>query len=318
MTNLKEEKPGRIRIGSRGSQLALWQANWVKNQIEKRHPGVEVEIIKIKTSGDVILDVPLAQVGGKGLFVKEIEEALLDNRIDLAVHSMKDVPVVFPDGLEVGIITEREDIRDAFISADGKKIDELPRGAVIGTSSLRRKSQLLHYRPDLEIVSIRGNVGTRLRKIEELNLAGTILAAAGLMRLGFGEKITELLPVSLSLPAIGQGALGIETRIGDNPIRDLISHLDDHDSNLSVRAERAFLKRLEGGCQVPIAAYGTRENGSIRLDGMVASINGERLIRKSVTGPEEDPEAIGSSLAEDLLSMGAGEILSEIYGSPLN
>ncbi len=307
----------KVRLGTRGSQLALWQANWVKGEIERRHPAVEVELIRIKTSGDMILDVPLAQVGGKGLFVKEIEEALLDGRIDLAVHSMKDVPVLFPEGLGVRIITAREDLRDAFISADGRKLGELPRGARVGTSSLRRKAQLLHSRPDLEIISIRGNVETRMRKIKDLSLAGVILAAAGLKRLGFAERITEYLPVDLSLPAIGQGALGLETRLADRETEELAAHLDDPRTNLAVSAERAFLKRLEGGCQVPIAAHGAVEGAGIRLEGMVASVDGRRLIRRVRVGPVSDPSSLGVALAEELLSLGAGEILAEVYGSPL-
>lgn len=306
-----------VRVGTRGSQLALWQANWVKAEIERAHPGVTAELVRIKTSGDMILDVPLAQVGGKGLFVKEIEEALLDGRVDLAVHSMKDVPVVFPPGLHLPIITAREDIRDAFVSADGAKLADLPRGAKIGTSSLRRKAQLLHWRPDFEIISIRGNVQTRLRKVQELSLAGTILAAAGLLRLGYGERITEYLPLDLSLPAIGQGALGIETRVGDQAIHALVAHLNDPDANCGVSAERAFLRRLEGGCQVPIAARGACEGGTVSLEGMVASVDGKRLVRRKASGPAADSERLGVALAEELLSLGAREILSEVYGTRL-
>jgi hydroxymethylbilane synthase len=307
----------KVKLGSRASQLALWQANWVKAEVEKRHPDVEVEIVRIKTSGDMILDVPLAQVGGKGLFVKEIEEALLDGRVDLAVHSMKDVPVIFPEGLGLTVITAREDLRDAFISGDGTKLADLPKGAVIGTSSLRRKAQLLAFRPDFEIVSIRGNVETRLRKVAEIPLAGTILAAAGLIRLGYGDRITEFLPVELSLPAIGQGALGIEIRLADRDTAALVEHLNSPADSAAVRAERGFLRRLEGGCQVPIAAHGRCVDGIVSLAGLVASIDGRRLVRKSMSGPADDPESLGIRLAEELLGMGAREILSEVYGSEL-
>ncbi len=304
-----------VKVATRKSQLALWQAEWVKAEIERKHPGVTVELVRIMTSGDKILDVPLAQVGGKGLFVKEIEEALLDGRADLAVHSLKDVPVVFPAGLVLKVITEREDLRDAFVSADGTKLAALPTGARIGTSSLRRKAQLLHWRPDLEIVSIRGNVQTRLRKVKELGLAGVILAAAGLKRLGYGDRITEMLPVELSLPAIGQGALGIETREGDTAIDAIVAHLDHPATHLTVAAERAFLRRLEGGCQVPIAAHGTIDGGRVRLEGMVASVDGTRLIRSALVG--DDPDDVGVRLAEELLDLGAREILSQVYGTEL-
>ncbi len=304
-----------VKVATRKSQLALWQAEWVKAEIERKHPRVTVELVRIITSGDKILDVPLAQVGGKGLFVKEIEEALLDGRADLAVHSLKDVPVVFPTGLVLKVITEREDLRDAFVSADGTKLAALAHGARIGTSSLRRKAQLLHWRPDLEIVSIRGNVQTRLRKVNELGLAGVILAAAGLKRLGYGDRITETLPVKLSLPAIGQGALGIETREGDAAIDAIVAHLDHPATHRTVAAERAFLRRLEGGCQVPIAAHGTINGGRVRLEGMVASVDGTRLIRSALVG--DDPDALGVRLAEELLDRGAREILSQVYGTEL-
>jgi hydroxymethylbilane synthase len=306
-----------VRIGTRGSELALWQANWVKAQIELAHPGVTAELVRIKTSGDMILDVPLAQVGGKGLFVKELEEALLDHRVDLAVHSMKDVPVLFPPGLYLPVITAREDIRDAFVSADGTRLADLPRGAKIGTSSLRRKSQLLHWRPDFEIISIRGNVQTRLRKIRELSLAGTILAAAGLHRLGYADKITEYLPEELSLSAIGQGALGIEIRVGDERTLKLVAHLDDPRTHEGVGAERSLLRRLEGGCQVPIAARGVSDGTTVRLEGLVASTDGTRLVRRGASAPAADGERLGVSVAEELLSLGAREILSEVYGTKL-
>jgi hydroxymethylbilane synthase len=308
---------GTVRIGTRRSQLALWQANWVKGEIEGRFPDVRAELVLIQTTGDKILDVPLAQVGGKGLFVKELEEALLDGRADLAVHSMKDVPVVFPPGLHLPVITAREDIRDAFCSADGTRLLDLPRGARIGTSSLRRRAQILHRRPDLEIVSVRGNVETRLRKIAELPLHGVILAAAGLKRLGFADRITEILPFDLSLPAIGQGALGIEARVGDEATLALVAHLDDPSAHAGVAAERAFLRRLEGGCQVPIAAFGTESEGTVCLQGLVASVDGRRVVKSRARGPASEAERLGVILAEELLASGAREILSEVYGTSL-
>jgi hydroxymethylbilane synthase len=304
-----------LRVGTRSSQLALWQANWVKDQVEGRFGNVQVKLIRIKTSGDKIRDVPLAMVGGKGLFVKEIEEALLDRRIDLAVHSMKDVPTDLPAGLQVKIITSREDVRDAFLSGDGRNLQELSEKSVIGTASLRRQAQLLHFRQDLVFEPIRGNVGTRIRKLRESRLDGIVLAVAGLKRLGFSERVTENIPVALLLPAIGQGALGIETRMDDAEVEGLVTHLDDPSSRMAVTAERAFLKRLEGGCQVPIAALGRVEDDMLHLEGMVSSLDGQRLLRKARKGPLEDPHSLGDGLAEDLLSMGAGEILSEVYGA---
>ncbi len=308
----------KIKLGSRGSQLALWQANWGKSELEKRYKNLEVEIIKIKTTGDKILDVPLAKVGGKGLFVKEIEEALLEKRIDLAVHSMKDVPTDFPNGLHLAAITEREDPRDAFIISQklkvkSQKFKDLAYGASIGTSSLRRSSQLLNVRPDLKIEQLRGNLNTRLRKLNEGHFDAIILAAAGLKRLGWSERITEYLSPEISLPAIGQGALGIETRIDDKEINELTAFFDHPATSISVRAERALLKKLEGGCQVPIAAYGEVKNNQLKLIGLVASIDGKRIIKDSITGQIDRAEAIGIELAERLLSMGAWDILKEVY-----
>lgn len=308
----------KIRLGSRGSQLALWQANWVKSQLEKRYKNLEVEIIKIKTTGDKILDVPLAKVGGKGLFVKEIEEALLRKEIDMAVHSMKDVPTDFPNGLHLAAITEREDPRDAFIisqkpKAKSQKFKDLSYGATIGTSSLRRSSQLLNLRPDLKIVQLRGNLNTRLKKLDDGGFDAIILAAAGVKRLGWSERITEYLSPEVSLPAIGQGALGIETRTDDKEINELAAFFDHPATSISVRAERAFLKKLEGGCQVPIAAYGEVKSTQLKLIGLVASIDGKKIIKDSITGHIDRTEAIGIALAERLLSMGAWDILKEVY-----
>ena len=303
-----------LRIGTRASQLALWQANWVKSELEKRYPDLEVTLTKIKTQGDKILDVPLAMVGGKGLFVKEIEEAMLRDEIDIAVHSMKDVPTIFPKGLALRCITEREDCRDIVILRPGFKTwKELPQGARIGTSALRRKAQLLHLRPDLQMVDIRGNVETRIRKLTEDNLDAVILAAAGMHRLGFSAQIGEYLPVYVSIPAIGQGALGIESRIDDISTNRLIDFFNHPETDWAVRAERAFLKRLEGGCQVPIACHGTVDGETLSLTGFVSDCEGVRCLKKTSTGSVHDAEKIGTSLGDDLLILGAGKILNEVY-----
>jgi hydroxymethylbilane synthase len=307
-----------LRIGSRGSQLALEQAGWVKTRLEERFKGLVVSLTKIKTTGDMILDVPLAQVGGKGLFVKEIEEALLRQDIDLAVHSMKDVPTFLPSGLHLGAITEREDPRDVFISKDGCPLKELRQKARIGTSSLRRQAQLLHLRPDLVVVQLRGNLDTRIRKLSQEGLDGIILAAAGLKRMGWLDRITEYLPFEVSLPAVGQGALGMECRVADRATNQKLEFLNHQVTRCCVLAERAFLKRLEGGCQIPIAAHGWLENRSIRLDGLVSSVDGRRLIRDCVEGPIEKAEELGIRLAERLISNGAEAILNEIYSKTGN
>lgn len=304
--------PKQLRIGTRASQLALWQANWVKSELEKRYPGMAVELVKIKTIGDKILDVPLAQVGGKGLFVKEIEEAMLRGEIDIAVHSMKDVPTEFPEGLGLYCITEREDPRDAVISRNVKFAD-LPKGARIGTSALRRQAQLLKVRPDLEMVIIRGNVETRIRKLNEENLDAVILAAAGLKRLGFTDQVSEYLSAELSIPAIGQGALGIECRLDDEQIKETIAFFNHPDTAHAVRAERALLWRCEGGCQVPIAAHGTVNGSELRLVGFIAAVDGSRSVRGEISGPTTDCEKLGIALAEKLLKDGGHEILSEVY-----
>ena len=301
-----------LRIGTRASQLALWQANWVKSELEKKYPDMEVTLTKIKTIGDKILDVPLAQVGGKGLFVKEIEEAMLRGEIDIAVHSMKDVPTEFPEGLGLHCITEREDPRDAVISRNVKFAD-LPQGARIGTSALRRQAQLLKVRPDLEMVIIRGNVETRIRKLEDDNLDAVILAAAGLKRLGFTEKVGEYLDVDLSIPAIGQGALGIECRLADPVVTKIIDFFNHPATAYAVRAERALLKRCEGGCQVPIAAHGTVTDSSLRLVGFIAAVDGSRSVRGEISGPVEQCEQLGIQLADKLLADGGKAILEEVY-----
>lgn len=304
--------PKQLRVGTRASQLALWQANWVKSELEKKYPGMEVTLTKIKTIGDKILDVPLAQVGGKGLFVKEIEEAMLRGEIDIAVHSMKDVPTDFPEGLGLYCITEREDPRDAVISRNVKFAD-LPQGARIGTSALRRQAQLLKLRPDLEMCIIRGNVETRIRKLDDDKLDAVILAAAGLKRLGFTEKVAEYLDVDLSIPAIGQGALGIECRLADPVITETISFFNHPATAYAVRAERALLKRCEGGCQVPIAAHGTVDGNFLHLVGFIAAVDGSRSVRGEISGPVEQSEQLGIQLADQLLADGGKAILEEVY-----
>lgn len=301
-----------IRLGSRGSKLALWQAEHIRFEIERK-TGRKVEIVRIRTTGDMILDVPLARVGGKGLFVKEIEEALLSGNIDLAVHSMKDVPTDLPDGLAIVAITQREDPRDAFLSVKYRKFEELPRGAKLGTSSLRRQTQLLGLRPDLSVETLRGNLDTRIRRMEEGRFDAIILAAAGLRRLGWEAKISEYIPQDMSLPAIGQGALGIEVRSDDAQTREAVSFLNHRDTAFAVRAERGFLKRLEGGCQVPIASYGQTEGDGIFLQGMVGRPDGSEIIRGSARGSVSDPECLGARLAGDLLARGAKTILDELY-----
>ncbi|OGP75807.1 MAG: hydroxymethylbilane synthase [Deltaproteobacteria bacterium RBG_16_49_23] len=302
-----------LRIGTRGSQLALFQANWVKEKLEQAHPRIRITLVKIKTTGDKIQDAPLAKIGGKGLFVKEIEEALLSKRVDLAVHSIKDVPTEFPESLHLSVITKREDPRDAFISREGIPLKDLPAGARIGTSSLRRQAQLLHFRGDLQLIPLRGNLDTRLKKLKTLGLDGIVLACAGLKRLGLDENITEILPIEISLPAIGQGALGIETGKGDEEVEEKIRFLNDPESSIAVSAERAFLKKLEGGCQVPIAAFGRIEGSLLKVDGLVGTTDGKRLIRHHLEGPIEKAESLGIELADILLSRGAKEILDEVY-----
>ncbi|MCD6269407.1 MAG: hydroxymethylbilane synthase [Deltaproteobacteria bacterium] len=303
-----------ITIGTRGSALALWQANWVKSELEREYPGIVVTLRVIKTKGDKILDVPLAKVGGKGLFVKEIEDALLAGEIDLAVHSMKDVPTELPEGLQVAINPPREDPRDAFFSNSGKKLSEMAKGAVIGTSSLRRIAQILHAFPHLETRDLRGNVDTRLKKLERGEYDGIILAYAGVKRLGWSNKVTELIDPETSLPAIAQGALGIETRCDDDFTNQRLAFFQDATTALAVRAERSLLKTLEGGCQVPIAGHATvDDNESITLTGLVAALDGRKIIK--ATSISSDPETLGKTLAQTLLDQGAGELLEECFAA---
>lgn len=302
-----------LRIGTRASALALWQANWVKSELEKKYPGMTVTLTKIKTTGDKILDVPLAKVGGKGLFTKEIEEALLRKEVDIAVHSMKDVPTDFPKGLHLACITEREDVRDALIS-NGIELKDLKQGAIIGTSSLRRQTQLCHYRPDLKMEMLRGNVETRIRKQKEGQYDAVILAAAGVKRLGLADNVTEYISEEISIPAIGQGALGIECSIDDKEVNELISFFNHYETSVAVRAERALLKRLEGGCQVPIAGHATVKDGRITLKGLVGSVDGKRIVKDTIEGDVKEYNKLGTEIAEKLLSQGAREILEEVYG----
>lgn len=310
-------KKSKVVIGTRGSKLALWQAEWVKSELQKLRPDVEVELNKIKTTGDKILDVPLAKAGGKGLFVKEIEEALLNGGADLAVHSMKDVPTDLPPGLAITAVTQREDPFDVLISRTGARLGDLPPGARVGTSSLRRQAQLLHHRPDLTVVPLRGNLDTRIRKLETEGLDAIVVAAAGVKRLGWMDRISQFLPPEVCLSAIGQGALGIEMREPRPESREpstatIVQVLDHSETHVAVLAERALLRRLEGGCQVPIAAYAEVAGDAITLRGLVASPDGKQLVRGEGRGTKGDPEAVGTRIAEDLLARGAAEILKAI------
>lgn len=306
---------GILRIGTRASALALWQAYWVKDRLEERYPELTVTLTKIKTQGDKILDVPLAKVGGKGLFVKEIQEAMLRDEIDIAVHSMKDVPTFFPEGTALRCITERDDPRDCLVLNEGVGgFSDLPQGGRIGTSSLRRKAQLLSLRPDLEMIDIRGNVETRISKLKSENLDAVVLAVAGMKRLGFSEQIGEYLDPELSLPAIGQGALGLESRIDDDRINELIDFFNHPETSYAVIAERAVLRTLEGGCQVPIAAYATVSGEQLQLTGLVASVDGTQMLKQARQGHVDQAEELGIEMAQELLAMGAGEILNAVYG----
>jgi hydroxymethylbilane synthase len=305
-----------LHLGTRGSALALWQANWTKSQLEKRWPGLVVDLVPIKTTGDKILDVPLAKIGGKGLFTKEIDEALLDGRIDLAVHSLKDVPFQLPEGIDFAAIPEREDPRDAFVS-NGANLQDLPGGARIGTSSLRRQVQLRHRFPTLNLVTLRGNVDTRLRKLAEGEFDGIILAAAGLKRLGHEKRITQILDDDIMLSAVGQGALGIVCRSNDDATRRTLAVLDHQQTRLAVSAERGLLRALGGSCQVPVAGKATIQGTHLVLRGLIASLDGTRVLAEEMSGPVDDPVKLGLDLGQKLLSMGAGEILAEIaqYGA---
>ncbi|WP_341502422.1 hydroxymethylbilane synthase [Gallaecimonas sp. GXIMD4217] len=306
-----------VRIATRQSPLALWQANFVKAELEKAHPGLVVELVPMVTKGDKILDTPLAKVGGKGLFVKELEVAMLEGRADIAVHSMKDVPVEFPDGLGLVTICEREDPLDAFVSNRYESLDQLPAGAVVGTSSLRRQCQLRAKRPDLVVKDLRGNVNTRLAKLDDGQYDAIILACAGLKRLEMADRIRSSLSAEQSLPAVGQGAVGIEARLDDERIKALLAPLAHEPSRVRVAAERAMNTRLEGGCQVPIGSYALIEGDQLWLRGLVGDPDGSRIIEDEIRGPLEQAEQLGITLAERLLDAGAREILSKVYGRDL-
>lgn len=301
-----------LRIGTRGSQLALWQANWVKSKLANLYPDLQIDLETIKTSGDKITDVPLAKVGGKGLFVKEIEQALMDGQIDIAVHSMKDMPGDLPDSLCIGVIPEREVPYDVLISQGDKQIRELPQGARVGTSSLRRASQLLYLRPDIEIFPLRGNLDTRIKKLSSEHLDAIILAGAGVKRLKLEHVISEYIDPDIILPAVGQGALCIEVRKADPPVHRLIAPLDHTATNRIIKSERAFLKRLEGGCQVPMAAFGRINADTLTLAGMVAETDGSIMHYQIISGPIEQAEAIGHELAGRLIDMGAEKIIARL------
>ncbi|MFZ5450439.1 MAG: hydroxymethylbilane synthase [Thermodesulfobacteriota bacterium] len=313
----ENRKPSPLRIGTRGSKLALAQANWVKARLEEYHPGLAVELVIIKTTGDRLKDVPLAQVGGKGLFIKEIEEALFAGQVDLAVHSLKDMPAEVPAGLMIAAVPPREDCRDAFISNHHANLTAIPAGGRVGTGSLRRRVQLLNLRPDLEVVPMRGNVDTRLRKLAEEGLDAIILAAAGLARLGLSHLSRDFLSPREMLPAISQGALGLEVRSGDGRTRELIALLDDPVTHLAVEAERGFLARLEGGCVVPVAGLARVEDGSLTFEALIGDLDGRRIIREKITGSAAAAESLGRTLAERLLDQGGREILAQIYGRPI-
>ncbi|EHD2270327.1 hydroxymethylbilane synthase [Vibrio cholerae] len=302
-----------IRIATRQSPLALWQANYVKDALMAAHPGLQVELVTMVTRGDVILDTPLAKVGGKGLFVKELEIAMLEGRADLAVHSMKDVPVDFPDGLGLVTICEREDPRDAFVSNTYAKIEDLPSGAIVGTCSLRRQCQLKAARPDLVIKELRGNVGTRLSKLDAGEYDAIILAAAGLKRLELESRIRSFMEPEQSLPAVGQGAVGIECRVNDQRVRALLAPLNHADTADRVRCERAMNLTLQGGCQVPIGSYALLEGDHIWLRALVGEPDGSQIVRGEIRGPRTQAEQLGITLAEQLLSQGAKEILERLY-----
>ena len=302
-----------LKIATRQSPLALWQAEHIRARLEAMHADLTVELVTFVTQGDKILDTPLAKIGGKGLFVKELEAALMDGRADLAVHSMKDVPMALPEGLSLAVICEREDPLDAFVSNHYASFADLPQGAKVGTSSLRRKCQILKARPDLEIIDLRGNVGTRLSKLDDGQYDAIILASAGLKRLGLAERIRHTIQPDVSLPAVGQGALGLECRSQDQAVLDLILPLMHAETNMCVRAERAFNAYLEGGCQVPIAGYATLQNGQLQIEGRVGSVDGQTILKAVHYGAPEQAEMLGEELAKALLAQGAGDLLKALY-----
>lgn len=303
----------KIVIGTRASQLALWQANYVADRLRRQYEGIVVELVQITTKGDKILDAPLAKIGGKGLFTKELETEMLQGKIDLAVHSLKDMPTALPDKLGITVITKRLDCGDALVSPLYKTLDNLPQGAKVGTSSLRRRSQILSYRPDLDIRSLRGNVNTRLKKLEEEHFDAIILAVAGLKRLGFGDRITQIIPRDICLPAVGQGALALETRSGDDELNDMLRFLHDEATADAAAAERGFLARVEGGCQVPVGVYGSvGSDDKLTVEAVIGSLDGRCLIRDKVTGDRKDAAKLGVQLAEKLLANGGLVIMQSL------
>lgn len=299
-------------IGTRQSLLAMWQSNYIAGRLREEYPGCEVTLKKIVTKGDRILDVPLAKIGGKGLFTKEIEQELLDGTIDLAVHSLKDMPTVLPEGLCLTAITERANVGDAFVSNKYNSIEELPEGSVLGTSSLRRRAQLLARRPDLKIVDLRGNVDTRLKKLDEGQMDAIILAAAGLTRLGHADRIKEIIPQSYCLPAVGQGALAIECRTDNFKVRQMLDFLNDTATKQATDAERAFLGLLEGGCQVPIGVHAEVNEGRIAMEAVIASLDGSTVLRDTAEGNAADAVTLGRTLGQKMLDNGGREILAAI------
>lgn len=303
----------KITIGTRSSSLALWQAQYVADRLCEQYPELDVDILHITTKGDKILDVPLAKIGGKGLFTKELEVAMLKGKIDLAVHSLKDMPTALPEGLALSAVTKRFDCGDALVSPIYKTLENLPEGAKVGTSSLRRKAQILNVRPDLNICSLRGNVNTRLRKLEEEHFDAVILAVAGLKRLGFGDKITQIIPPQICLPAVGQGALAVETRENDAEIRQLLAFLHDDETTDAVTAERAFLARVEGGCQVPVGVYAQIDgDNNLNVQAVIGSLDGKTLIRDSLIGKREQACDLGKNLAEIILQKGGLAIMQSL------
>lgn len=304
-----------LKIATRQSPLALWQADFVKSELEKYYPHLQIELVPIITKGDVILDSPLAKIGGKGLFVKELEQALLEERADIAVHSMKDIPMELPNGLTLAVICKREDPRDAFVSNKYQNLISLPLGAIVGTSSLRRQCQLKALRPDLTILSLRGNVGTRLNKLDNGNYDAIILAAAGLIRLQLTERISSFIEPEQLLPAVGQGAIGIECRMNDETTKTLLSPLVHYDTTYCVLAERAMNKQLQGGCQVPIGGFAQIQQGEVFLRALVGAEDGSKIIRAEGKSALNNSELLGRQLANQLLTLGADELLNALYQS---
>jgi hydroxymethylbilane synthase len=303
-----------LKIGTRGSALALRQTEMVVERIKKSYPGVAAEIVVIRTTGDRLQDVSLALIGGKGVFVKELEEALIRRDVDIAVHSMKDLPAESPEGLVIAAIPEREDPRDVLISRGNVKLERMPSGARIGTGSLRRACQLLNFLPDIQVVSIRGNLDTRIKKIDNENLDGIVVAAAGLRRMGWRDRISQYIPPEIIMPAVGQGALGLEVRADDSEIRELVAFLNDQKTAVEVAAERAFLKVFGAGCEIPLAAYAKIEKDELVISGLVGDFDGNDIIRDRIRGPVSENEVLGKLLAEDILAAGGQAIMDRICG----